>query len=282
MRGSNCSSILESENKIHMVNVDSSQITQVLNNLIINSQQAMNEGGEITIRISQTQVQNEVNDPLNVGKFVKITIEDTGVGIPPQVQHQIFQPYFTTKSKGTGLGLATSYSIIKKHGGFFKFKSEENIGTTFTIYLPLCEEEEETENLEKKVLSNYNGDVLIMDDDPIVRSTLSKMLKQMNFTAETTTDGNEALLRYREKLQNGTPFSFTIMDLTIPGGFGSKELVNNFLELDAGAKIIVSSGYSNDPVLSKYKKFGFRGALLKPYTFEELKKVISKINYSSE
>jgi PAS domain S-box-containing protein len=262
------------DDKLWTVEVDEGQISQVISNMLINAAQAMTNQGKISIRIENVEARKEKGVPLDEGKYVKTTITDEGIGIPKEYLSRIFDPYFTTKQSGSGLGLSTSYSIIKNHGGYITVESELHVGTKFVIYLPAkgyaISAEAGVENRIKK----GRGRVLIMDDKMEVREAAGEMLRHMGYEVEFAKDGSEALKLYKRAKMESMPFDTVIMDLTVPGGMGGKEAIEKLLVFDPGVKAIVSSGYSSDPILEKYQKYGFKGVLPKPYEMGKLSDVL--------
>ncbi|HEX3035747.1 MAG TPA: response regulator [Thermodesulfobacteriota bacterium] len=191
---------------------------------------------------------------------------------------KVFDPYFTTKQKGSGLGLAIVHSIIKNHDGYIGVESEIGMGTKFHIYLPACyKKASELVSAQKQSAIEGRGRVLIMDDEELVRVILSDMLSQVGYEVEFTSDGNGVIELYGKAKESGKPFDVVIMDLTIPGGMGGKEAIKKLFEIDPKVRAIVSSGYSNDPVMSEYRKYGFRGVVAKPYKIEELSKTVYEV-----
>ena len=281
LRGSNVKCFYTIPENTWKVQADRNQFSQVISNLIINADQAMPEGGIIKVSIKNTVIKEEDALPLKEGKYVKITIEDNGLGIAKKHLSRIFDPYFTTKQKGSGLGLATTFSIIEKHNGYITVDSKLGSGTTFYVYLPATTENKtkRSNSPKKKVENNHNkeGKILLMDDEKIVRKALKKILEKLGYMVETATEGQETLARYKENLETGEPFNAVILDLTIPGGMGGKETIKGLLEIDPNVKALVSSGYSNDPVMAKYKDYGFKGIIIKPYDADALSKAISKL-----
>ncbi len=276
LRGSNvkCDCLLPDD--LWPVEVDVGQISQVLQNLLINGAQAMLEGGIIRVRSENvTLTTKELS--LQPGRYVKITVTDHGPGIAPEHLKNIFDPYFTTKEMGSGLGLAISFSIIHKHGGLISVDSEQGKGSSFFIYLPASDNVHSINDEESaSAPATLNtGKVLFMDDEEIVREMASKMLTILGHDVYCVEDGKEALKAFREALNSGTPFDLVIMDLTIPGGMGGREAVQKVLQIDPQARVIVSSGYSTDPVMANYSDYGFCGMTTKPYSFEELKKTVA-------
>ncbi|KPA15556.1 stage II sporulation protein E [Candidatus Magnetomorum sp. HK-1] len=257
--------------------VDESQISQVLNNLVINANQAMSNGGTITIRSENFRIETESGIPLPVGKYIKIGVEDKGVGISKNHLSKIFEPYFTTKRKGSGLGLATVYSIINRHQGLITVYSEYEKGTVFNIYLPasLNEFKESEEQIETK--HKGQGKILIMDDQEPILKMVGRILNRMGYKAAFAIDGSQAVKLYKEVHTTKEKFNAVILDLTVPGGMGGLKTIIELLKIDPNVKAIVSSGYSNDPIMSNYEDYGFCGVVPKPYTKNQLAEVLNKI-----
>jgi PAS domain S-box-containing protein len=257
------------------VEVDEGQMSQVITNLILNADQAMPGGGTINIRAENTVIKGKGDLPLPKGNYIKITVKDQGIGIPKKHLAKIFDPYFTTKQKGSGLGLATTYSIIKNHEGYITVESEVGVGTTFHIQLPASKKPAPVKAKAKKEAPvGGKGRILVMDDEEMIRKMLSKMLPLDGYDVELAKDGAEAVELYRKARESGQPFDAVIMDLTIPGGMGGKEAIKKLLEIDPDVKAIVSSGYATDPIMADFKKYGFSAVVTKPYSFEELEKTL--------
>ena len=258
------------------VEIDEGQINQVINNLVINAVQAMPDGGVINIQAENILSQNENNQLLlPKSKYVKISVSDSGVGIPESNLAKIFDPYFSTKKKGSGLGLATSFSIINRHDGIMTVESTVGSGTTFVIYLPASEKETEIEAQKSAVpLKNGAGKILVMDDEEIILTLVENILSQKGYEVICVKDGKDAVTEYHKEMKSGSRFRAVIMDLTIPGGMGGKDAVRKILKLDQEATVIVSSGYSNDPIMSNYTEYGFKGVLIKPYQAKNLLEVL--------
>jgi PAS domain S-box-containing protein len=264
------------ENLWH-VEMDEGQINQVIHNIVLNAEQAMPEGGLIHVIAENIQIGPDNTLLLKQGKFIKITIRDNGIGIAKEHLKKIFDPYFSTKSKGSGLGLTMVYSIIKNHNGVVTLDSKPGVGTTFYIYLPASEGTlEKNDDEEKNLLSGF-GKVLIMDDEELVREMAAEMLKNLGYEVQIAKDGTEAIALYQREMKNGSPFSAVIMDLTIPGGMGGKEALQALRKFDPSVKAIVSSGYSNDPVMSRYSEHGFSGVVAKPYKISDLGMALKKV-----
>lgn len=259
------------------VQIDEGQISQVINNLIINAVQAMPEGGTITVRAVNVRITGKTALPLEKGKYVRISVSDTGVGIPQDHLNKIFDPYFTTKPKGTGLGLATSYSIVKKHGGLMTVDSDEGIGTTFYFFLPSSGGEASPVEGPERPLVRGKGRILVMDDEALIRDLAGEFLTLMGYSVGFARNGTEAIRAYKEAMDEGEPFDAVIMDLTIPGGMGGKEAIQRLRRIDPHIKAVVSSGYSNDPIMSAHEKYGFKGVLPKPYDGNQLSEVLDNV-----
>ncbi len=278
LRGSNVTCEQSFPEDLWSVDADEGQIGQVINNLIINADQAMPYGGKISISAENFRVAKKDNLLLNEGRYVRIFIEDTGTGIPDEIMSKIFDPYFTTKQKGNGLGLASSYSIVKKHGGHIYVSSKVGVGTTFSIYLPASNKMAVLEDVVPSELpATTDGRVLIMDDEDIIRDVATAILTGFGYEVTTATGGKEAIRLYKEARDRGEPFNAVIMDLTIPGGIGGKEAIKSLLEYDPDARVLVSSGYSNDPIMSDFKKYGFSAVITKPYKATELKTKVYQV-----
>jgi len=257
--------------------VDSAQITQVLNSILINAVEAMPDGGIVRVSAENIPAGARPGLPSPGAKYVRVSMQDNGPGIPPESLPQIFEPFFTTKHKGRGLGLATAYSIIRKHDGLIEVESKPGKGATFRIFLPATEASGAPPSEVKTRPPTGQGRVLVMDDELDILSFSRVVLKRLGYEVEVARDGSEALNRYRVATAAGTPFSAVILDLTIPGGMGGQEAIRRLLEVDPHVKAIVSSGYSNDPVMAEFQKYGFRGVVAKPYEIRELAKVLCQV-----
>ena len=279
LSGSKVMPIFESQEGLWMVEADKGQMQQVFSNLTINAKQAMLSGGHLTITLENTLITSDGETSVSTGKYVKITIRDEGTGIARQHIERIFDPYFSTKETGSGLGLATTYSIINTHGGSIRADSELGIGTTFVILLPTSKLQSPA--VGKKTVAplaeNKNGRILLMDDDQMILEVTSQMLALCGHTVEIAVEGSAAIQMYKQAMEEGSPFDVVIMDLTIPGGIGGKEAILDVLRLDPEAKVIVSSGYAEDPVMANYAEYGFVGVVTKPYSIDQLREVLNRI-----
>lgn len=277
LRGSNVRCEFAFPDDLWAVEIDVGQISQVIQNIVVNADQSMPEGGIIQIIAENATVNQEQGLPLRPGKYVKISIKDRGVGIPSELLSKIFDPYFTTKKKESGLGLAIAYSIIKKHGGHITVESLINHGTTVYVYLPSSMKAIKERPTNESHLYTDKGRVLVMDDEDFIRKIASRMLNRFGYEVDTVENGMEAVEQFLAAKRSQKPYDAVILDLTIPGGMGGKETVQKLLEIDPKVKAIVSSGYSNDPIMAGFKKFGFKGVVMKPYKVEELRKALKKV-----
>jgi PAS domain S-box-containing protein len=274
LRGSKVVCRFTIPNDLWLVDIDEGQISQVINNIVINARQAMSEGGIMQLGAKNTIVSPKQHLPLKEGRYVKISIEDQGMGIPDENLEKIFDPYFTTKGEGSGLGLSTSYSVVKRHNGHITVESKVGVGTTFNIYIPASDEMSAIAVDEEKALRG-KGKILVMDDQRMVRDAVGSMLKRIGFeNVEFATDGEKAIELYKKAMNSDEPFDVIIVDLTIPGGMGGQEAMQELRKMDPDVKAIVSSGYANAPIMSNYKKHGFCAVVAKPYTMSELSKVL--------
>ncbi|HWR90716.1 MAG TPA: PAS domain S-box protein [Dissulfurispiraceae bacterium] len=265
------------DHDLRPADVDEGQISQVIGNIILNAKQAMPGGGVITVRCENRTIDDTDILPLEKGDYVQIAITDQGTGIPREHLPWVFDPYFTTKQEGSGLGLSTSHSIIKRHGGHISVDSDLGKGTTFDIYLPASSEEPLIHGETGDALPCGKGRLLVMDDDELVRDVVAAMLQRLGYDVETAPDGAVVIDQYARSREAGNPFDLVIMDLTVPGGLGGVETARKLREMDPQARVIVSSGYSTDPVMSNYRDYGFNNVIQKPYTLQTLGKVLQSV-----
>lgn len=257
-------------------NYDKNRIGQVIDNLIINAVQAMPAGGSITLQARNVQLNENEHSVLPLGNYIKISITDTGVGIPNENFVQIFDPFFTTKDKGSGLGLATSYSIINRHGGCIDIESELGKGSTFHVYLPAAIGLKSTIDEQLIVKHKGRGTILIMDDVAVIRETIGDMLEFFGYNVVRKTNGHEVIKFFADELQAGNKIVAMIFDLTIPMGIGGIDTIKEIRKLDLDIPVFVSSGYSIDPVMTNPAEFGFTASISKPFTATELAILLNK------
>ncbi|MDR3629110.1 MAG: PAS domain S-box protein [Desulfocapsaceae bacterium] len=280
LHGSNVKEIIDIPDSIHAFEADEGQISQVLNNIIINATQAMPEGGTLTITARNEFLSEGNTLSLSPGTYICLTLADQGCGIPYDNLLRIFDPYFTTKPSGNGLGLASAYSIVNRHGGHIDVSSEVGEGTTFTIHLPSIGKvyKEYQPYIQGQIPDRHtDGSILVMDDDETVRDIAAAMLTHLGYAITTCADGEQAVEFYKTSQESGNPFSIVILDLTIPGGLGGKQAAEQILSFCPKACLIVSSGYSNDPIMSNYREYGFSGAIAKPYDIHKFKEVLTEV-----
>lgn len=279
LRGSSIQVSFNIKGNIYFVEFDHGQMASVFHNIILNAREVLSDKKNGRIEITVENFDSYEGNIFNIppGKYVKISISDNGPGIKKEYLGKIFDPYFTTKEKGHGLGLAISFSIIKKHGGFIDVSSIEGVGSTFYIYLPATEILPDTSFKEEVDTTSINCDILMMDDDETVRKISKKLLVYLGCNVTFAKNGEEAIEKYKKSIESNKPFDVVILDLTVKGGMGGKETIEKLYEIDKNIKAIVCSGYSNDPVLGEYKKYGFKGVIKKPFDMEDLRREILKV-----
>ncbi len=270
LSGSNitCEYIIDED--LRLCDFDENQMSQVIDNIVINAKQAMPVGGKIVISAKNCFLKHQKNPFLKSGNYIRISISDTGIGIQPDHLKSIFDPFFTTKHQGNGLGLATCYSIIKKHDGYIDVESTPGKGSVFHILLPASEKEIAREARPSSPPGTGSGKILVMDDEVFIREISSKMLQLSGYSTVEACDGEEALSLIAEAEARGEPFDGVILDLTIPGGMGGKETLVRIRKNYPDMPVFASSGFSEDPVISNPKEFGFTGSIRKPYRKDEL------------
>jgi PAS domain S-box-containing protein len=276
LRGSNVSSEFTMAQNLWNIEADEAQISQVIDNVIINAKQAMPEGGMISIWAENTMVKKKDHLPIHEGKYVTISIRDRGPGIPQEFNEKIFDLFFTTKEKGNGIGLATSFSIMKRHSGHICYESKPGDGTTFHIYIPASE----SQQLQEVLITQKNdmaarGRALVMDDEEIIRKTSTRMLGKIGYSVDTARDGKEAIEMYTSAARANSNYDIVLMDLTVPGGMGGREAAEKILELFPAACIIATSGYTNETIQTDYASHGFKNFLPKPFTIDDLASIIT-------
>ncbi|WP_243375319.1 ATP-binding protein [Geotalea sp. SG265] len=279
--GFSVSCAFEIPDNLYSVDLDEAQVGQAFSNIAINAAQAMPDGGTFTVRAENVTLGKTNGMSVAAGDYVRFTFADTGCGIPEGDLGKIFDPYFTTRTGGSGLGLAAAHSIIAKHGGSMAVSSVVGKGTVFEVLLPASKKQSPAHEEEKKNLTaateTANKSLLVMDDEDMIRNMASELLGALGYRVKTAADGKEAITLYREAHQSGTPFAAVIMDLTVPTGMGGKEAAAIILQAYPDARIIASSGYSEDPIMAEYARFGFRGAIVKPYRAADFINVLDHV-----
>jgi CheY-like chemotaxis protein len=275
LAGSNVSADLSIPDDLWLCEIDAGQMGQVIDNLLINARQAMPQGGRIEIR-----AENVIQEPgsfVPAGRHVRVSIKDRGMGIPVELRSRIFDPFFSTKAGGSGLGLATAHSIVKRHGGHIEFDSVVGLGTTFRLLLPVTAAESVPTRAGPEEVRSFQGRVLVMDDEAVVRDVLRESLEGLGLQAEVVADGVAAVESVRSALAARDPFDVVILDLTIAGGMGGVETLAQLRTLDPSLRAIASSGYSSDPVMADPSKFGFQATLAKPYAIADLSRTLGPL-----
>lgn len=283
LAGSNVRSQFMIADDLWSVDIDEGQMNQVINNMVINAQQAMPDGGVIRIVAQNTVIEKEHESlglPPQFTRFIRISIEDQGTGIRPEHLSKIFDPYFTTKDTGSGLGLATSFSIIRNHQGSITVESDWGHGTAFHIYLPASRAAVSVRSSFEKNTPNARR-ILVMDDEDSIRVMATHMLEHLGYDSVATRNGEETIETYETARRDGAPIDLVIMDLTIPGGMGGKETVQKLREIDPDVRVVVSSGYSQDPVMADYRHYGFVNVLPKPYHLEDLSVLLKNLFHNT-
>ncbi|MCR3922473.1 MAG: ATP-binding protein [Firmicutes bacterium] len=275
LSGTNVEPVYTFEDHLPAVNIDIGQFNQVVNNLVINAVQAMPNGGKLHLTVVLESL-GQQTALLPAGDYAKVSFQDNGVGISADHLLHIFDPYFTTKEQGNGLGLATSYNIIKQHGGQITVESELGKGATFHVYLPVSHEEFIPAIDQTKILHGQ-GRILLMDDEYGVRKTAGEMLHILGYDVDYAVTGEEAVAFYLREQQRGATYDVVILDMTVRGGMGGQKAIDKLLRADPHVKAIISSGYTTAPLLTQYQKFGFKGAIYKPYRLEEISHVVSQV-----
>lgn len=251
---------------------DEGKVAQVINNLVLNARQAMPSGGTLTIRAVNIALQDPGTLPLEPGNFIRIEIADTGTGISPGHLPRIFDPFFTTRKEGTGLGLANCQAIVRQHGGHIFVESTLGEGATFTVYLPAAADALGAETKEEPTdeVMGGEGRILVMDDESLVRQIMSDLLQLLGYEVEFAETGEESLVKVQQAMEAGKPFVAAIVDLTVPGNMGGLEARKHMEKIAPDLKVIVSSGYNNDPVIANHREHGFAGVVVKPFTLQQL------------
>jgi len=278
LAGSNIKFNMEKPESLWQIHADKGQIGQVISNLVINARQAMPNGGQLFIKFENAAISGNKFSSFELDQYVKLSVSDQGIGISEEYLEKIFDPYFTTKQDGSGLGLAIVHSIILKHQGYISVNSSPGQGTTFVIYLPGVEKTDQSNNTENENKQSQKRikpcRILVMDDDPLVRDVSTRMLSTLGHAVDLCEDGQSAIALYQKAMTTSKPYDLAILDLTIPGGLGGKDTIKKLLTIDPDIRVVVASGYSNDPVMANYKKYGFKAMATKPYTVEKIESIL--------
>lgn len=259
---------------LYPLEYDHNQISEVFSNIAINAQQAMNGNG--TFKVTAENITINESTKLNSGNYVKISLKDSGPGIPKNIAGKIFDPFFSTKKTGNGLGLATSFSVLKKHGGLIEVDSYPGEGAVFNIFLPASERTYDEESFEIKVSAKGEGTILVMDDEDFIRNVVGEMILSLGYTPVTVSDGKDAVKAVKTSTENGGNIKMIFLDLTVPGGMGGAEAAGVIKAIAPEIPIIASSGYSDDPIISNPKEHGFDDSIKKPFLLAGLSEVVSR------
>ena len=280
LTGSNVLSRINIDKNLMLCDFDRNQMSQVFDNILINAKQSMPEGGVVTITASNVMIQPDTkptnDDDLQNTEFIKISIIDSGIGIDKDNLKKIFDPFFTTKLQGTGLGLASSYSIIKNHNGKIEIESEKGKGAAFHIFIPASKNKQLTENIINTISHTGIGKIVIMDDEDFILDIVSEMLKYMGYESEFVKDGDSLLTLITKYHTENISILGVILDLTIPGGKGGKDVIQDIRKLYPNLPVFASSGYSEDPIISKPEDYGFTDSIRKPFLVNELAGMLNK------
>lgn len=277
LRGSNVSHEFDFTSEPHVVDVDEGQLSQVVQNLVVNANQAMPDGGKLVVSCANIHLDTSDRLPLPDGQYVHLTFTDQGCGIPQANMDKIFDPYFSSKETGNGLGLAVSYSIMKNHDGLIRVQSKLGKGSQFTLYLPIIHQQGVVAKKAETDDVKISGKILVMDDEPFVRETAREMLEYFGCKVVVSTNGYEAISLYEAARDKGEAFNAVVLDLTIPGSMGGLETLEELKDLHPEVKALVSSGYANDPAMAHYLDYGFVGVIPKPFNIQELQKTLSQV-----
>jgi PAS domain S-box-containing protein len=279
LSGSDIRPVFDIDSDLWPAEADQGQLQQVFSNLAVNAREAMQESGNLYISMQNTVVASANDLQLPPGRYIRASVRDEGPGIPTDRIDRLFEPYYSTKEDGRGLGLATVYSVVNQHGGYIGVDSSGD-GAEFIIHLPASPHNspEEPQSSAREQVEDFDSvgraRVLVIDDEPAVRRACRRMLESMGHSVECVEDGADGIECYVAAIDDGTPFDLVITDLTIPGGMGGRETLQRLLEVAPSARVIASTGYTDDPVLANYADYGFVGIAPKPYTRDELEQVV--------
>jgi signal transduction histidine kinase/CheY-like chemotaxis protein len=275
LRGSNVACECNVPADLWEVDGDVRQLSDVVQHLVINAKQAMPSGGVMTLDASNVELAQSLG-PLAPGRYVRLDVADHGCGIPDAVLPKIFDPYFTTKPRCSGLGLATAYSILKAHNGHIAVESAVGVGTRVSVFVPVATLAAKPRSVAGDT-ARPGGRVLVMDDEPAIRTLAARLLKRMGYDVETAADGAAAIDAFIEARHAGRPFDLVMMDLTVPGAMGGVEAIERLRAIDPQVRALVSSGYADSDVMSRYEAYGFRGIVSKPFVLPDLKQAVDRV-----
>lgn len=258
---------------------DQVQITQAINNIVINARDSMLKGGKIEVRTENVLVGAEMPLPVNHGSYVMISVRDYGIGIPVENIPKIFDPFFTTKQMGSGIGLATAYTIVKRHGGHITVESIVGEGSTFRIFLPAVEGKLQAKGRNKGKPVSGRGKVLVMDDEGVILLDLSRFLTKLGYEVHSASNGSDAVILYSQAHAKGRPFDVVVMDFTVPGGMGGRECFDELRKIEPQVKAVLTSGYFDETTITNLREYGFHEVLRKPYEIEELSRILHELTY---
>jgi nitrogen-specific signal transduction histidine kinase len=276
LSGSRIASTFAVSEDLCLAEVDSTQLAQVIDNVVINAIQAMPMGGTLAVSAENIVLDGSEYPALSAGSYVLLAFKDTGVGIPSEMLETIFDPFFTTKQMGSGLGLATCYSIIRRHRGHMVAVSEPGKGATFQIYLPAASRQTAESAADTGTTPRGSGRILVMDDEQVIRETTEGMCHSLGYEVTLTTTGQEVIRVFADEKAAGLSFEAIILDLTIPGGIGGREAIEEIRKLDAHVPVFVSSGYADDPIMANPTQYKFTGSLCKPFRLGDLKALFGR------
>ena len=280
LSGSSLRSELNVAEDLWHCEIDERLIDQAFDNILINARQATPAGGSVVVDAANVELPDTVASSLLPGRYVSVTVRDQGAGIPHEALGRVFDPFFTTKATGTGLGLATTHSIIKRHRGLIEIQSEPGAGTTVRVLLPAANAAPAAVAGETAAGTVAAGRVLVMDDEECVREVAREALECIGYEVEVAASGTAALALHAAACESGRRFDVVVLDLTIPGDLGGVAVLELLKRHDPGVRAIASSGYSSDAVMAAPATFGFRAAVTKPYTLAELEQAVVRAQRS--
>jgi two-component system cell cycle sensor histidine kinase/response regulator CckA len=277
LSGSNVRAVFDIDPDLFSVDIDVDQMNQAIHNVIRNAIEASSDGGTIQVQAKNIMIDPHQDLPLPEGYYIRISIRDHGFGIPQQILPNISDPYFTTKQGSSGLGLTTSYAIVAKHDGLMSVESEEGVETTVFIYLPASQHAFQPDQDELGELLSGSGRILVMDDEDYIRSLLDALLTSLGYEVDTVPSGAKAIDLYRRAAALGQPYAAVILDMTVPGGMGGLTTFERLRVIDPRVKAIISSGYSDDPVMANFEHYGFSAIIAKPYSIQKVSRVLQRV-----